>query len=155
MLPSTDGGVQGTIVLPRHRGKARESCACGQKKEVCLHNGRTLRADNSAMALDCQSYLEEMLPNLLRLGAAPAREVVVQFVVGDNGNVFYRIGPEGVDVVRGVSDRVDLTLAFQRQLDVVGFARAELDLASALRTERLEIHGDEELLPWLAERLSW
>lgn len=107
------------------------------------------------MTLDCETYLEEMLPALLRVGPAPSREVVVQLVVGDGSDVFYRIGPEGVEVGHGVSDRVDVTLAFRKRSDVVDFARAELDIESALRTERLKIHGDEELLPWLAERLSW
>jgi hypothetical protein len=107
------------------------------------------------VALDCETYLEALLPTLLRAGQPPGRDVVVQFVVADGSNVFYRIGPEGVEVGRGVSDRVDLTLAFRQSRDVVDFARAELDVVVALRTQRLKIHGDEELLPWLAERLSW
>jgi hypothetical protein len=114
-----------------------------------------VRPIETEVALDCETYLEELLPALLRAGPPPARDVVVQWVVGDATDVFYRIGSEGVEVEHGVSDRVDLTLAFQRSQDVVDFARAELNVASALQTERLKIHGDEELLPWLAERLSW
>jgi hypothetical protein len=107
------------------------------------------------VALDCQTYLEELLPTLLSAGEPPARGVVVQFVVADGSDVFYSIGPDGVEVGHGVSDRVDLTFAFKRSRDVVDFARAELDVPKALRTRRLKIHGDEELLPWLAARMTW
>ena len=112
-------------------------------------------ADTPPVALDCETYLQELLPALLRVGPVPARDVVVQFVVADGTDVFYRIDARGVEVGRGVSDRVDLTVAFRRRQDVVDFARAALNVTTALRTERLKIHGDEELLPWLAERLAW
>src|SRR5687768_16000521 len=140
MLPSNGQSVQGTII----RGVAPK-CATPP-----TFDRYTLK-----VSLDCQTYLEELLPALLRIGQPPTRDVVLQFVVADGSNVFYRIGAEGVEVGRGVSDRVDLTLAFRKGRDVVGFARAELDLVAALRTQRLKIHGGEELLPWLAERLSW
>lgn len=107
------------------------------------------------MSLASNTYLEEVLPALLTVGLPPNREVVIQFVVADGVDVFYRFVGGDLQVVRGVSDDVDLTLAFRRQSDVVAFAEAKLDLPGALRSERLKIHGDEELLPWLAERLSW
>lgn len=136
-------------------GASKERTHTRQTRRSNVRNKHAFAPITPPVPPDAATYLEEVLPALLSVGLPPSRSVVIQFVVADGVDVFYRFEAGQLRVLRGISDDVDLTLAFRRQSDVVRFANAQLDVTSALRSERLKIHGDEELLPWLAERLRW
>jgi ubiquinone biosynthesis protein UbiJ len=108
------------------------------------------------LEIDPPTYLRQVLPALLAKAEAPAlKDAVIQFLVVDRTDcdLVYRFSATGLEVVAGVSDEVDLTLAFVSG-DLVDFAKQKLDMPRALRTKRLKIHGDTALLEWMADRLS-
>ncbi len=109
------------------------------------------------LTFDCRDYLETVLPALLQQSDAPrlGKEVVVQFVVSDRADCdrYYAISDERLQVGAGISDRVDLTLGICAE-DLLALGSNSLDVARALRTDRLKVMGDDSLLLWLADRLA-
>jgi hypothetical protein len=109
------------------------------------------------MTFSPTEYLGTVLPALLesRDGPGPLPDAVVQFMVvdGEAVSLAYRLGPEGLVVETGVSDRQDLTLVFLTE-DLERFSRGTLDVQAALRSRRMKVHGDPALLAWLADHLS-
>jgi ubiquinone biosynthesis protein UbiJ len=103
-----------------------------------------------------ETYLESVLPALLR--ACPdraAREAIVQILVTDldGCEVVFRIAGASVDVRRGIADRVDLTIAILSR-DLADLSEGALDVERAVRSSRLRVYGDEEVLAWLSRRLA-
>lgn len=112
---------------------------------------------SAVLELDPQNYLSEIFPALLRSSSLPPPrdEAVIQFVVRDEDECdwFYRVTPSGVETVRGISDQVDLTLAFYSR-DLTAFGAGKLDVNRAVRSGRLSVHGDDAVLRWLSARLE-
>jgi hypothetical protein len=102
-------------------------------------------------------YLSSELPALLGAATTPAvpKSAIIQWVVVDRADCdfVYRISEEGVAVSSEIADDADLTVSFV-SADLRDFSEHKLDVARALRTKRLKITGDENLLAWMAERLA-
>jgi ubiquinone biosynthesis protein UbiJ len=109
------------------------------------------------VTFDCAAYLHTVLPALLQRAQTPplGRQVVIQFLVIDRAGceIFYSIDDEQLRVGQGVSNRVDLTLAFCAA-DLSAFGDHSLDVARAVRTGRLKVMGDVALVQWLSSRLA-
>lgn len=113
-------------------------------------------AENLSVAFDAAVYLRSALPALIasREAPGPLPRATVQLVVRGGVKVHYRLDPEaGLTVHDGVSDTQDLTLVFIDE-DLEAFSEGRLDLDAALRSQRLKVHGDTNLLAWLAEHLT-
>lgn len=110
------------------------------------------------MAFDPEDYLSRILPALInsREAPGPVPQAVLQFMVSDGPELalHYELGAEdGIRVSRGVSDQQDLTLVFLGS-DLEAFSQGTLDFSAALSSQRLKVHGDRDLLTWLASHLS-
>jgi alkyl sulfatase BDS1-like metallo-beta-lactamase superfamily hydrolase len=104
----------------------------------------------------CEETLETVLPALLRRNpGAVADGSIVQFIVPDQQacRYFYTFRQKGVVVDKGLSDRVDLTLSLVSE-DLGRFLDATLDFEHAVRTQRMKVMGDAELLLALASALA-
>jgi len=109
------------------------------------------------MLTSCADYLDTIFPALIARGTGPRppADLVVQVLITDRhgDDRFYRISEEAVVVGDGVSDDVDLTLAFEADA-LLELAVNSLDVPAALAARRLRVYGDESHLLWLAQRMA-
>jgi hypothetical protein len=110
-----------------------------------------------APRFEARDYLEHVLPALIGATSLPPMkdETIIQVVVADvDGlDLFYTIARGSVSVTRGICGRFDLMLTFMRSA-VEELAADELSVLRAMRSARLKVRGDEEVLAWLAKRLA-
>src|SRR5947209_1400036 len=115
------------------------------------------RGGRCAMRFEARDYLETVFPALLDRSTVPVPKdgTVIQLVVADidGCEYFYRISGEGVKAERGTSDQVDLTISFFSR-DLGDLFENKLDVKRAVRTSRIQVFGDEEVLQWLSQRLA-
>jgi ubiquinone biosynthesis protein UbiJ len=109
------------------------------------------------MQFDTTEYLENIFPSLLQRSPAllSPRAYTIQFLLIDErgGDVFYRVGGRELEVGKGISDEVDLTLAMSNE-ELKDLSLNQLDAGTALRSGRLKVFGDRRVLLWLAEMLA-
>jgi hypothetical protein len=108
------------------------------------------------MRIEVDEYLGTVLPALLRASRRPGLKArtTIQLVVADleGCDYYYRIQDDGVEVFRGISDEVDLTLSFVSR-DLGDLTERKLDVGRAVRAARIRVFGNEEVLKWLSLRL--
>ena len=109
------------------------------------------------MQYSSSEYLAELLPAILQMSSRPPapEPIVIQVLVRDEltNRYAYRFDREQLQVLHGLADDVDLTMTFMSD-DLLAFSANKLDLGRALKTQRLSVQGDLELLPWFARRLA-
>lgn len=110
------------------------------------------------MGFDAANYLGTVLPAVIasREAPGPLPSATIQFLVRDGAQaeLSYRLDPEtGLTVATGVSDRQDLTLVIV-EADLEALSKGTLDVDAALKSRRLVVHGDPNLLAWLAGHLA-